>query len=78
MYERIFDIIMICTLSLVAFTLVAFGFGWVYEMWLAEEFDSWMISFIGIPVVALISALLVYLFSYAMEDESDFDGGSHY
>lgn len=73
MYERIFNIVMITTLSLVAFTLVAFGFGWVYEMWLAEEFDSWMISFIGIPVVALISALLVYLFSYALENDSSYD-----
>lgn len=69
MHERMFGIFVIFTLSALAFTLIVFGFSWVYEIWLTDDFDSWVVTFIGIPIVALISALLVYLFCYALEDD---------
>jgi len=76
MQERIFNIIIIFTLSLVAFSLVAFGFEWVYEMWLLEEFEDWMVTFIGIPIVAILSAMLLFLFLNAIDipddDEEEF------
>jgi hypothetical protein len=68
--ERIINIIITFTLSVMAFTLVAFGFHWVYELWIAEELSrGWLVPFIAIPSVAIISALLIYLFVYAIGAE---------
>ena len=73
MQDRVFNIIVMFTLSLLAFMLVAFGFEWIYEMWLAEEFESWMVTFIGIPIVAILSALLLFLFLSAINLNDDDD-----
>lgn len=73
MQERILNIIILFTLSLLAFMLVAFGFEWVYEMWLLEEFDSWIVTFIGIPIVAILSAMLLFLFLNAVDFEQEDD-----
>lgn len=78
MQGRLFGILVIFTLSALAFTLIAFGFSWIYELWLAKNFDSWVVTFIGIPVVALISALLVYLFCYALEDDDSIEQHNRY
>lgn len=67
MYDRIVNTMIIFTLSLIAFTLVAFGFKWIYDIWLAEELGSWIVTFIGIPVVAVLSASLLYFFLSALE-----------
>ena len=71
MYERLFNLFVICTLSALAFTLVAFGFEWIYQLWLANAFASWIVSVVVIPMVALICAVLIYLFFYALDDEQE-------
>lgn len=70
MNESLLYITIAAVLSLLGFALVVFGFEWIYQIWLAELFEGWMLTFIAIPVVALISALLIYLFFYAIEDET--------
>lgn len=71
MQERIINIIVVFTLSVMAFTVVAFGFQWLYELWLAEELSrGWLVPFIIIPSVAIISALLIYLFVYVIGGEN--------
>lgn len=67
MPERIINITILFTLALLAITLVAFGFDWVYQLWLADELSNgWAVSLFAIPVVAMLSALLLYLFCSAV------------
>lgn len=70
MQERMINVIIIFTLSVMAFTVVSFGFQWLSELWMAKEFSrGWLVPFVIIPSVAIVSALLIYLFVYALGAE---------
>lgn len=70
MQERVINIIIMFTLSVMAVTLVAYGFDWIYSLWLSEELSTgWVVPFVAIPAVAVISALLIYLFISAVDAE---------
>ncbi|MCH2546910.1 MAG: hypothetical protein MK052_04780 [Alphaproteobacteria bacterium] len=72
MYERLINIVIMFTLSVVAFTLVAFGFNWVYQLWLVDAASNqWVLPLVAIPSVAVISALLIYLFVFALSIDDE-------
>lgn len=67
MPERIINLVILFTLALLAFTLVAVGFEWIYQLWLAERLGTgWMVPVLAIPVVAVLSALLLFFFCNAI------------
>lgn len=67
--ERLKYIATIGTLMVATFALLVFGVEWVYGLW-AQDAGDWVVSFVAIPFIALVCALAIYLFSYAMEDPS--------
>lgn len=72
MPERIINVLIMFTLSVMAFTLVAFGFDWIYQLWMSEKMKAgWLVPIVAIPIVAVISALLLYLFVSALELQSE-------
>lgn len=77
MPEKIINGIIIFTLCVVTFTLVSFGFDWIYQLWLVEEYAGWVVPFIAIPAVGVPSALLIYLFCFAISEDKTETGMSN-